>query len=164
MTRIPKACARRAQAFGMKVIAYDPNLPNHALCELVDADDELFARSDFISIHLPLTPETKGLIDGNAISRMKDGAILVNTARGKVIVEKDVAAALASGKLACYATDVYESDPPSPDSPLLSAPNVLLMPHVGGSSKENLLRIGDTVVELLGKWVRSEKAVELVRI
>jgi D-3-phosphoglycerate dehydrogenase len=79
----------------------------------------------------------------------------VNTARGKVIVEKDVAAALTEGKLGCYATDVYESDPPSPDSPLLSAPNVLLMPHVGGSSPENLLRIGDLVFELLAKWART---------
>jgi D-3-phosphoglycerate dehydrogenase len=156
--------ARRALAFGMRVIAYDPNLPNHALAELVDADDELFSRSDFISIHLPLTPETKGLIDTNAISRMKTGAILVNTARGKVIVEKDVAAALAEGKLGCYATDVYESDPPSPDSPLLKAPNVLLMPHVGGSSPENLLRIGDLVFELLSKWARTASRADLVGV
>lgn len=156
--------ARRCQAFGMKVIAYDPNLPNHALAELVDADDELFARADFISIHLPLTPETRGLIDAHAIGQMKDGAVLVNTARGKVIVEKDVVAALASGKLSCYATDVFESDPPSPESPLLSAPNVILMPHVGGSSKENLLRIGDAVVELMGKWVKAAKVPELVKV
>lgn len=156
--------ARRAQAFGMKVIAFDPNLPNHALAELVDSEDELFARADVLSIHLPLTPETRGLVDAHAIAKMRDGVILVNTARGKVIVEADVAAALASGKLACYATDVFESDPPSPESPLLSAPNVILMPHVGGSSRENLLRIGDAVFELLAKWSRTEaKAAELLR-
>jgi D-3-phosphoglycerate dehydrogenase len=92
------------------------------------------------------------MIDRHAIARMKDGAVLVNTARGKLVVETDVAAALSSGKLRAYATDVYGSDPPDPDCPLRSAPNVLLTPHIGGSSQENLLRIGETVIELLRKW------------
>jgi D-3-phosphoglycerate dehydrogenase len=86
---------------------------------------------------------------------MKDGVILVNTARGSIVVEADLATALASGKVRAYATDVYLSDPPDPNSPLLSAPNVLMTPHIGGSSKENLLRIGDNVVDLLKKWHRA---------
>ena len=146
--------ARRALAFGMKVVAYDHYIPNHALAELLDEPEELFARADFISIHLPLTPETKGMLDRNAFAKMKDGVVLVNTARGKVIVEEDLAEALKSGKVAAYATDVFMSDPPDPKSPLLSAPNVFLTPHIGGSSRENLLRIGDNVVEILKKWSR----------
>ncbi len=146
--------ARRAQAFGMRVIAHDHYLANHALAELVDEDDELFERSDYISIHLPLTPETKGMINKHAIAKMKDGVVIINTARGKVIDEADMAEALKSGKVRAYGTDVYASDPPDPKSPLLSAPNVVMTPHIGGSSKENLLRIGDTVVEILRKWKR----------
>lgn len=143
--------ARRAQAFGMIVLAHDHYVGNHALAEMVETDDELFARSDYLSFHLPLTSETKGMIDKNAIAKMKDGVIIVNTARGKLVVEEDMAAALASGKVRAYATDVWYSDPPDPSSPLLKAPNVIMTPHIGASSKENLLRIGDIVVEILSR-------------
>ncbi len=146
--------ARRALAFGMRVVAHDHYISNHALAEMVEDDTELFALSDFISIHLPLTPETKGMIDKHAIAKMKDGVILVNTARGKVVVEEDLADALKSGKVRAYATDVFYSDPPDPTCPLLTAPNVVMTPHIGGSSKENLLRIGDNVIDILKKWKR----------
>ena len=146
--------ARRAQAFGMKVLAYDPQIANHALAELVDDLDELFKRADFISFHVPATAETRGLVNEHTLAKMKDGVILVNTARGSIVVEADLAAALASGKVRAYATDVYLSDPPDPNSPLLAAPNVLMTPHLGGSSQENLLRIGDIVVDLMKKWQR----------
>lgn len=146
--------ARRALAFGMKVVAYDHYIPNHALAELLDEPEELYARADYISIHLPLTPETRGMLNRQAFAKMKDGVVLVNTARGKVIVEEDLVEALKAGKVGAYATDVYLSDPPDPKSPLLAAPNVILMPHVGGSSKENLLRIGENVVEILKKWTK----------
>jgi len=86
---------------------------------------------------------------------MKDGVVIVNTGRGKCILEADLAEALKSGKVAAYATDVWYSDPPDPSSPLLSAPNVLMTPHIGASSKENLLRIGNEVVTLLEE--RSKK-------
>lgn len=146
--------ARRALAFGMKVVAYDHYIPNHALAELLDEPEELYARADYISIHLPLTPETRGMLNRQAFAKMKDGVVLVNTARGKVVVEEDLVEALKAGKVGAYATDVYLSDPPDPKSPLLAAPNVILMPHVGGSSKENLLRIGENVVEILKKWTK----------
>ena len=146
--------ARRALAFGMKVVAYDHYIPNHALAELMDEPEELYARADFISVHLPLTPETRGMLNRHAFDQMKNGVVIVNTARGKVIAEDDLVEALKSGRVAAYATDVYLSDPPDPKSPLLTAPNVILMPHVGGSSKENLLRIGENVVEILKKWTR----------
>jgi D-3-phosphoglycerate dehydrogenase len=148
--------ARRAQAFGMRVLAYDPNIANHALAVLVDEPEELYAKADVLSIHLPITNETRGLVNKAALAQMKDGVVIVNTARGKVVVEEDLVEALTSGKVASYATDVYASDPPDPKCPLLNAPNVLLMPHVGGSSRENLLRIGENVVELLQKWAKRE--------
>ena len=146
--------ARRAQAFGMTVIACDPYVPNHALAEMVETKEELFERADYISLHLPLTPETKGMINKGAIERMKAGVVIVNTARGKLIVEEDLAEGSPRGRSGAYATDVFFADPPEPTCPILSAPNVILMPHVGGSSNENLLRIGDTVVELLKKWTK----------
>ncbi|MCC6128590.1 MAG: hydroxyacid dehydrogenase [Acidobacteria bacterium] len=146
--------ARRAQAFGMRVIAHDQYIANHALAELVELD-ELFAQADYISIHLPLTNETRGMINRHSIAQMKDGVIIVNTARGKVVDEKDLADALKSGKVRAYGTDVFYGDPPDPTSPILSAPSVVMTPHIGGSSQENLLRIGDNVVELLKKWKRA---------
>ena len=140
--------AKRAQAFGMDVIAYDPYLKEHPIAQLVSLD-ELAAKADVISLHLPLTEETRGMVDAVFIAKLKDGVILINTGRGKCIVDADVAAALASGKLRAYGTDVWPSDPPPADCPLLSAPNVFMAPHLGASSKENLGRIGDEVVLIL---------------
>jgi D-3-phosphoglycerate dehydrogenase len=117
--------------------------------------EELLAQADYISFHTPLTDETKGMFNKDVFAKMKDGVILVNTGRGKVIVEQDLADALVAGKVRAYATDVWYSDPPPADCPLLSAPNVLMTPHIGASSKENLGRIGDVVVEILSKRVGS---------
>ncbi len=143
--------ARRAAAFGMKVVAFDPLVKTHEHATLVGSLDEIWKQADYISLHVPLVDSTRNMIDVAAIEKMKKGVVIVNTARGKCIVEQDLAAALASGKVAAYATDVFSSDPPPPDSPLLSAPNVIMTPHIGASSKENLLRIGDVVVDILGK-------------
>lgn len=143
--------ARRAAAFGMKVLGFDPFVHRHEIAAMVKSLDELLAQADYVSFHTPLTPETKGMIGKDVLAKMKKGVVLVNTGRGKIIVEEDLAEALRSGHVRAYATDVWYSDPPDPSSPLLSAPNVLMAPHIGASSKENLLRIGDTVVEILGK-------------
>ena len=141
--------AKRAAAFGMKVLAYDPFLKEHPVAQLVGSLDELAAQTDFISLHTPLTDETKGMINAALIAKMKDGVIIVNTGRGKCVVEADLVAALASGKVRAYGTDVWPSDPPPADCPLLTAPNVFMAPHIGASSKENLGRIGDEVVAIL---------------
>jgi D-3-phosphoglycerate dehydrogenase len=114
--------------------------------------DEVLAEADFLSLHTPLTDETKGMVNADFIGKLKDGVIIVNTGRGKCVVEEDVAAALESGKLRGYATDVWYSDPPDPSCPLLKAPNVVMTPHIGASSKENLLRIGDVIVEILEEF------------
>lgn len=143
--------ARRAAAFGMKVIGYDPFVAMHPLVEMKGLD-EVLAEADYLSIHTPLTDETRGMLNRDRIARMKDGVVIVNTGRGKVVVEEDLAEALKSGKVRAYATDVWYSDPPDPSCPLLSAPNVLMTPHIGASSKENLGRIGDEVVQILGEW------------
>lgn len=141
--------AVRARAFGMRVLAYDPYVKKTESAILVASLKELLPQADYVSLHVPLTEETKGLINRQTLALMKNGAYLINTGRGKCVVEEDVAEALRSGKLAGYATDVYASEPPEPDNPLLSAPNTLLTPHIGASSKENLLRIGEEVVKIL---------------
>ena len=140
--------AKRAQAFGMEVLAYDPYLKEHPIAKLVSLD-ELAAKADVISLHLPLTDETRGMVNATVLAKLKDGVILINTGRGKCVVDADLAAALQSGKVRAYGTDVWPSDPPPADCPLLSAPNVFMAPHLGASSKENLGRIGDEVVLIL---------------
>jgi len=148
---IASEVAKRALGFGMKVIAYDPFLKSHPVAELKTLD-EVLAQADVISIHTPLTDQTKGMFHKDVFAKMKDGVIIINTGRGKVVVEEDLAEALKAGKVRAYGTDVWFSDPPAPECPLLSAPNVFMAPHLGASSKENLLRIGDTVVEILSRF------------
>jgi D-3-phosphoglycerate dehydrogenase len=140
--------ARRGIGFGMRVIAFDPLLKSHECVDLVTID-ELFAESDYISLHVPLTDTTKAMINSDTIGQMKDGVVILNTARGGCVDEEDMAEALKSGKVRAYATDVWYSDPPAPDCPLYEAPNVIMTPHIGASSRENMLRIGDVVVRIL---------------
>ena len=140
--------ARRAIAFGMRVIAYDPLLKNHECVDLVSLE-KLFAEADYISLHVPLTDSTREMFNTETIARLKDGVVIINTARGQCVSEDDMAAALESGKVRAYATDVWYSDPPSESCPLYDAPNVIMTPHLGASSGENMLRIGDVVVRIL---------------
>ena len=155
--RIATETAIRAAAFGMKIIAYDKFVDESAHAEMVTFD-ELLAQSDFISMHLPLTPETDGMVNADTIGKMKDGVIIVNTGRGKCVNEADMAAALTSGKVRAYGTDVWYSDPPKWDEcPLIDAPNCYMTPHIGASTKENLLRIGDVIEEIVDEYVKEGK-------
>ena len=140
--------ARRGIGFGMRVIAFDPLLKSHECVDLVTLE-ELFTESDYISLHVPLTDTTKAMINSDTIGQMKDGVVILNTARGGCVDEEDMAEALKSGKVRAYATDVWYSDPPDPACPLYDAPNVIMTPHIGASSSENMLRIGDVVVRIL---------------
>ncbi len=149
--RIAQELGKRARAFGMRVLAFDPYVKTSEAAILVPTVKELFQQSDYISLHTPLTDETRGMINRESIANMKNGVVIVNTGRGKCVAEEDLVEALKSGKVGAYATDVWFSDPPDPSCPLLTAPNVIMTPHIGASSKENLLRIGDEVVELLEK-------------
>jgi D-3-phosphoglycerate dehydrogenase len=145
---IASEVAKRAKGFDMEVIAFDPFLKEHPIAKLVSLE-ELATQADVISLHTPLTDETRGMVNAALIAKMKDGVIILNTGRGKCVEEADLAAALTTGKVRAYGTDVWPSDPPPADCPLLTAPNVFMAPHIGASSKENLGRIGDEVVLIL---------------
>lgn len=149
--RIASEVAKRAKAFGMNVIAFD-KFVNESEFAVMKSFDDILAQSDYISLHVPFTDETKGMINKDSIAKMKDGVVIINTGRGKCVIEEDVAAALESGKIKTYANDVWYSDPPDPGSPLLKAPHVQFTPHTGASSNENLLRIGDIIVDILEKF------------
>ncbi len=150
--RIATEVGKRAAAFGMTVLAYDPYVTESEVATMTTLDD-LLARSDYISLHTPLTDETRGMVNKDFLAKTKTGVIIVNTGRGKCINEADMAEALKDGHVAYYATDVYTSDPPPADSPLLSAPNVIMTPHIGASTRENLLRIGDIIVEKIQAFI-----------
>ena len=146
--RIGQAEGRVAKALGMNVLAYDlyPNDKGREIAEYVDLDT-LFAKSDVITLHCNLTPENTGLINKDTIAKMKDGAILINNARGQLIVEQDVADALNAGKLAAAGLDVVYTEPIKADNPLLKAKNCIITPHISWAPKESRQRIMDTTVE-----------------
>lgn len=141
--------AKRMQAFGMTIIAYDPFLSEDKArsmgVEKVTLDD-LFRRSDFITLHTPLTPETKYLINREAFQRMKDGVRIINCARGGIINEADLYEAIVSGKVAGAALDVFEKEPPE-NNPLMSLDNVICTPHLGASTKEAQENVAVAVAE-----------------
>ncbi len=149
--RIATEVARRARAFEMEILAYDPYVARHDLAQMVTLD-EVCARADYLSLHMPLTDETKGMVNAALLARCKPGVIVVNTGRGKAVDEKAMVAALQSGQVRCYATDVWPSDPPPEDCPILKAPGVIMLPHIGASTAENLLRIGDIIVEKITQF------------
>ena len=144
--------AKRAQAFGMKVVAYRKSGKPSDYAEVKPSLEEAIKDADYVSLHTPLTDETRGMINKDSIAKMKDGIVIVNTGRGKCVVAEDVVEGLESGKIRAYATDVWPSDPPPDDYPILKAPNVVMTPHLGASSKENLLRIGEEVVAIITEY------------
>lgn len=153
---IGRLVARRAQAFGMKIIAYDPYVPEEVAAEM-DAQllslPDLLAQADIITLHSIVTPETINLINAATIAQMKDGAVIINIARGKLIDEQALANALDSGKVAAAALDVYQQEPPL-GSPLIGLVNVLHTPHLGASSKEAQRRVAEEMVEQVAEALR----------
>ena len=134
--RIARAVARIGEAFGMEVRMI--GRPQAGAAAELDA---LLADSDVVSLHCPLTPDSRGLIDASRLARMKPGALLINTARGALVVEDDLAAALHSGQLGGAALDVLSVEPPPPDHPLLQAPNCLITPHIAWASLQARRRL-----------------------
>lgn len=136
--RIGRRIAEIAKTLGMSILVYDViTIPPAVLSEVgarVVSLDELFASSDCITLHVPMTPETKHLVGGPRLSQMKKGAILVNTSRGGVVDEGALAEALIEGRIGGAALDVFEKEPPS--GAIMSAPNTLLTPHIGGQTEE----------------------------
>lgn len=141
--RIGQAVGKIAEAFGMNVLSYSRRggFPNSVSLE------ELLERSDIISLHCPLTPETTKLINRNTIAKMKDGAIVLNTSRGAAVDEEALAEALKTGKLRAAAVDVAASEPIPESSPLLTAPNCIITPHMAWAPKESRQRILDTTMD-----------------
>ncbi|MCY4131289.1 MAG: phosphoglycerate dehydrogenase, partial [Nitrospira sp.] len=139
-----------AQGLAMQVIGYDPYLAPGRARELgiqAVALDELFRRADFISVHTPLTNETRSLIDAQAIRQMKDGIMIVNCARGGIINEEDIYEALKSKKVAAAAFDVFEEEPVKPDHPLLTLDNFICTPHIGASTEEAQESVAISIAE-----------------
>ena len=133
--RIGSMVAKLARAYGMKPIAYDPYVAPSDLAPMVSLD-ELLATSDFVSLHPLLTAETKQMINAEALSKMKKTAYLINTARGRLVDEKALIAALQAGTIAGAGLDVFETEPPAKDNPLLKMPNVIGTPHGLGQAAE----------------------------
>jgi D-3-phosphoglycerate dehydrogenase len=148
--RIGQLVAVRARAFGMRVVAYDPYVAAERYAnsgvEKMDTSDELYAEADFITIHLPNTPETKGWLDAAAFAKMRDGVRILNVARGTLVVDEDLQAALDSGKVAGAALDVFASEPIT-EHPLFAYPNVIVTPHLGASTAEATDRAGYQAAE-----------------
>jgi D-3-phosphoglycerate dehydrogenase / 2-oxoglutarate reductase len=148
--KIGRAVARRAAAFEMRILAADPYLTEEQAAEagakLVGLP-ELLHRSDVITVHTPLTPQTRGLLSRAQLEATKPGAFVLNVARGGIVDERALADALGSGQLAGAAVDVYSAEPMAPDNPLRDAPNVVLTPHLGASTSEAQDRVGMEMAE-----------------
>lgn len=153
--RIGQVTGRIAQALGMKVLAYDafqnPALVNEN-CKYTDLNT-LLKTSDVIALHCPLTPETKGIINKNTISKMKDGVIILNNSRGPLVAEQDLADALNAGKVYAAGLDVVSTEPIKGDNPLLRAKNCIITPHISWAPKESRQRLMDIAVDNLNKFI-----------
>lgn len=148
--RIGRVVASRAQGFEMKILAYDPFIsPEQARdLELETASlEDVLSRADFLTVHTPLTPETRGIIGPDAFARMKKGVRIINCARGGLINEQALYAAIKEGRVAGAALDVFEQEPPLADHPLLALEEVIVTPHLGASTKEAQENVAVTVAE-----------------
>lgn len=156
--RIGQQAAKIAQGFSMNVLAYDayPNkdLENENL-KYVDLDT-LYAESDVISLHCPLFESTEGMINKDSIAKMKDGVIIINTSRGPLIVEDDLAAALESGKVKAAGVDVVSTEPIKGDNVLLKAPNCFITPHIAWAPLEARARLLQTAVDNLAAFIKGD--------
>jgi D-3-phosphoglycerate dehydrogenase len=159
---IPRALAPKAKAFGLKVIVHDPYVAPAILAAAGVEDagfDDLLARSDFISVHAPLLPATRGLINAAAFAKMKDGAFLLNPARGPLVDETALVAALDANKLGGAALDVVTAEPLAKDSPLLHRDNVILTPHTAFYSVEALEELQSKCASDVARVLSGEKAI-----
>jgi D-3-phosphoglycerate dehydrogenase len=148
--RIGQLVAERARGFGMNVIAYDPFVGAERYRELgvesADSPDDVYAVADFLTLHLPKTPETEGWLNAEVLAKCKDGVRILNVARGPLVVDADLQAALDSGKVAGAAHDVFTTEPVT-DHPLFGYPNVIVTPHLGASTAEATDRAGYQAAE-----------------
>ena len=162
--RIGQATARIAKALGMNVITYNKgySTTDEEIAKYVSLD-ELYAQSDVVSLHCPLLPSTEGMINKESIHKMKDGVILINTSRGPLIVEEDLAMALEKGKVRGAAVDVVSVEPIKADNPLLKAKNCIITPHIAWASRESRQRLMDIAVSNL-KFFKEGNPVNVVNL
>ncbi len=164
--RIGKEVAIRARAFGMNVIGFDVYwdeifAKDHNVKRAATLD-EIFAASDYISLHTNLTAETRGMINAAAFAKMKKGVLILNCARGEVVHTNDMVAALKAGQVGGYGTDVLDQEPPAADHPLLKLPNVVCTPHVASRTYESVVRQATTSVKNLILAMNGEKPIAQV--
>lgn len=158
--KIGKAMARRARGFGLKVVYFDHQRNPEAEAALgvgYRSFDELLAESDFVSIHTPLTPETRGLFHTGTLQKLKKTAILINTARGPIIPMGDLAEALQAGWIAAAALDVTDPEPLPPDHPLYRLPNCLIVPHIGSATWNTRRRMAELACQNLLAGLAGER-------
>ena len=162
--RIGQAIAVRAQAFDMTVIAYDPYLPAEVAkainVELLSLD-EVYAQSDYLTLHAMVTDETKDMINAQSIAKMKDGVRIVNAARGALINSADLAEAIKSGKVAGAGLDVYEVEPPPADHPLVGLENVIHTPHLAASTSDAQVTVAIEAAELIVDYLLNNKSANV---
>ena len=161
--QIGQLTGRLARALGMKVIGFDAMIPaEHPMwsAERTAARkfDEVLRDADVISIHVPLTPATRGLIDAGRLALMKADAVLINTSRGEIVNEAALAAALKSGKLGGAALDVFEHEPLAAGSPLAGCPHLLLTPHIAGVTRESNVRVSSMIAEKVAAALERHRA------
>ncbi len=158
---VGRTLARMARSLGMEVLAYDPYVREAGETALIPLES-LVARSDFISLHVPLTPETEGLLNTPLLSTIRPGAFLVNTSDAAVVEQSALLSALESGRLAGAALDVFDTHPIAPDSPLLSLDNVVLTPHIGGATAETIERHSRMMADDILRYLDGRRPVNLV--
>ncbi len=164
--RIGRELARRARGFGMRLLYHDVVRPPREVEGELGVEwrslEDLLAESDIVSLHLPLTEETRGIINERTIALMKPGAILVNTARGALLDSEAVARALREGRIRAAALDVFEEEPPSPRDPLIGLPQVVLSPHMAGVTAESTLRILRAALENCKRVASGQRPLDIV--
>jgi len=163
---IGKVTAFRAQALGMKVMAYDPFVPTEAISQwgvIPVSLEEGLAVADYVSVHVKLTEETKGLIGRSVFEKMKNSAILINVARGPLVKEDELIEAVEQGVIAGAVLDVVDKEPISPDSPLLKVKNILITPHISYASEDAIIDLRTRAVHNALTMYRGETPADLVR-
>jgi D-3-phosphoglycerate dehydrogenase len=162
---IGREVAKRARGFEMKIIASDPYANPEIAADLgvaLVSLDDLYAQSDYITLHMAITKETNGMLNDAAFARMKPGVRIVNCARGELIESAALARAIESGKIAGAALDVFETEPPAGSEPLLSLDQVVATPHIGGSTGEAQEIVGVRIVEQVVEYLQRGVAVNAV--
>lgn len=145
--RIGTELAKRAKALGMNVLAYDPNVKSHDIAKLISLD-ELLSQSDYITLHIPKTPDSTHILNKDAFAKMKDGVVLINCARGGVVDEAALFDAIKAGKVRVAGVDVYESEP-AKENKLFELDQIIATPHIGAQTKEGQQRAGVQIAELV---------------